>query len=70
MKHGPVAVTVHHQAGITAANTINGKERGLVDPGRMVTHCLNFDVEDVNKAYQMYEQQLENVVKVVMSVGA
>jgi hypothetical protein len=31
MKHGPVAVTVHHQARITAANTINGKERGLVD---------------------------------------
>ena len=31
MKHGSVAVTIHHQAGITAANTINGKERGLVD---------------------------------------
>jgi threonine dehydrogenase-like Zn-dependent dehydrogenase len=46
------------------------KERGLVDPGRMVTHRLNFDVEDVNKAYQMYEQRLENVIKVVMTIGA
>lgn len=46
------------------------KERGLVDPGRMVTHHLNFDVEDVNKAYQMYEQRLDNVIKVVMTVGA
>lgn len=51
-------------------NMVALKERGLVDPGRMVTHHLNFDVEDVNKAYQMYEQQLENVVKVVMRVGA
>jgi hypothetical protein len=24
----------------------------------------------VNKAYQMYEQRLENVIKVVMDVGA
>ena len=51
-------------------NMVALKERGLVDPGRMVTHRLNFDVEDVNKAYQMYEQQLDNVLKVVMSVGA
>jgi L-iditol 2-dehydrogenase len=51
-------------------NMVALKERGLVDPGRMVTHRLNFDVEDVNKAYQMYEQQLENVLKVVMSIGA
>ena len=50
-------------------NMVALKERGQVDPGRMVTHRLGFDVEDVNKAYQMYEQRLENVVKVVMSVG-
>jgi hypothetical protein len=36
----------------------------------MVTHHLNFDVEDVNKAYQMYEQYLDDVLKVVMTVGA
>jgi alcohol dehydrogenase len=51
-------------------NMVALKERGQVDPGRMVTHLLNFDVEDVNKAYQMYEQRLENVLKVVMSIGA
>ena len=51
-------------------NMVALKERGLVDPGHMVTHRLNFDVEDVNKAYQMYEQQLDNVLKVVMSVGS
>ncbi|MGE3535995.1 MAG: zinc-binding dehydrogenase [Candidatus Tectimicrobiota bacterium] len=51
-------------------NMVALKERGLVDPGRMVTHRLNFDVEDVNKAYQMYEQQLEDVIKVVMSIGS
>ena len=50
-------------------NMVALKERGQVDPGRMVTHRLHFDVEDVNKAYQMYEQRLENVVKVVMRVG-
>ena len=48
-------------------NMVALKERGQVDPGRMVTHLLNFDVEDVNKAYQMYEQRLDNVLKVVMS---
>jgi hypothetical protein len=32
------------------------KERGQVDPGRMVTHRLGFDVKDV--------------IKVVMDVGA
>lgn len=51
-------------------NMVALKERGLVDPGRMVTHRLNFDVEDVNKAYQMYEQQLEDVLKVVMTIGS
>jgi L-iditol 2-dehydrogenase len=49
-------------------NMVALKERGQVDPGRMVTHRLNFDVEDVNKAYQMYEQRLDNVIKVVMSL--
>jgi alcohol dehydrogenase len=44
------------------------KARGQVDPGRMVTHRLGFDVADVNRAYQMYEQRLENVIKVVMDL--
>jgi L-iditol 2-dehydrogenase len=49
-------------------NMVALKERGLVDPGRMVTHRLKFDVEDVNKAYQMYEEYRDNIIKVVMSV--
>jgi hypothetical protein len=31
MKRGSVIVEIHHQAGITAANTVNVKQRGLVD---------------------------------------
>ena len=42
------------------------RERGWIDPSRMVTHRLGFDANDVNKAYEMYESQLDNVVKVVM----
>lgn len=49
-------------------NMVDLKARGVLDPGKIVTHRLNFDVEDVNKAYQMYEQYLDNVVKVVMTV--
>ena len=31
MKHGAVTVEIHHQAGMTAANTVNVKQSGLVD---------------------------------------
>ncbi len=31
MKRGSVIVEIHHQAGIIAANTVNVKQRGLVD---------------------------------------
>jgi L-iditol 2-dehydrogenase len=46
------------------------KARGQVDPGRMVTHRLRFNAADVNQAYQMYEEHLDHVIKVVMSVEA
>ena len=42
------------------------KTRGLVDPGRMVTHRIGFG--DVQRAYDMYEQQQDEVIKVVMSL--
>ncbi len=42
------------------------KSRGLVDPGRMVTHRISFG--EVQHAYDMYEQQQDEVVKVVMSL--
>jgi threonine dehydrogenase-like Zn-dependent dehydrogenase len=41
------------------------KDRGWWDPGLMATHSLPFD--DVKKAYDMYENREDNVVKVVMS---
>ena len=44
------------------------RERGWFDPARMVTHRLGFNTKDVNYAYEMYEQQLDNVIKVVISV--
>ncbi|MCE2462631.1 MAG: zinc-binding dehydrogenase [Dehalococcoidia bacterium] len=44
------------------------RDRGWVDPARMVTHRLAFNSNDVNKAYEMYDQRLDNVVKVVMSM--
>ena len=44
------------------------RERGWVDPGQLVTHLVGFNPADVNKAYEMYEQRLDNVVKVVMSI--
>jgi len=31
MKRGSVTVKIHHQAGVTAANTVNTKHRELVD---------------------------------------
>jgi L-iditol 2-dehydrogenase len=50
------------------ANMVGLKERGLVDPGQMVTHLKRFNVEDVNQAYQLYEEYRDNIIKVVMSV--
>ena len=44
------------------------RERGWIDPALLVTHRLGFNVEDVNRAYEMYEQQLDQVVKVVISL--
>lgn len=43
------------------------RERGWIQPDRMVTHRLGFNVKDVNRAYEMYEQRLDNVIKVVMA---
>ena len=31
MKRGSVTVQIHHQAGMTAANAVNAKQRRLVD---------------------------------------
>lgn len=50
------------------ANMVGLKERGIVDPGQMVTHSKQFNVEDVNQSYQMYEEYRDNIIKVVMSM--
>ena len=42
------------------------KERGWIDPGRLVTHQLPF--EQVQRAYDMYEQQQDQLIKVVISL--
>lgn len=44
------------------------RDRGWIDPARMVTHRLGFNADDVNRAYEMYEQREDNIIKVVMSV--
>ena len=43
-------------------------ERGWIDPSRMITHRMGFNAEDVNRAYQMYEEHSDGIVKVVMSL--
>lgn len=42
------------------------RQRGWCDPGALVTHHMN--LSDVQKAYDMYEQQQDDIVKVVMDI--
>ena len=42
------------------------RERGWCDPGKLLTHRMPFS--NVQAAYDMYEQQQDNVIKVVMDV--
>ncbi len=66
-------ITVVPTQGAASADAINHiqtmielKQRGWWDPGEMVTHRMNFD--DVNAAYDMYENIEDDVVKVVMNM--
>ena len=43
------------------------RERGWCDPGKLVTHRMPFS--NVQAAYDMYEQQQDNVIKVVMDTS-
>lgn len=43
------------------------RQRGWCDPGKLITHRVGFS--DVQTAYDMYEQQLDNVIKVVMNIN-
>ncbi len=43
------------------------RERGWCDPAGLVTHRMGFS--DVQSAYDMYDQRLDNVIKVVMNIN-
>lgn len=45
---------------------ISMKERGWMDPGVLKSHNMKFD--DVQRAYDMYANKEENVIKVVMTL--
>lgn len=40
--------------------------QGLMDPSHRVTHRMTFN--DVQRAYDMYSEKSDNVIKVVMKV--
>jgi L-iditol 2-dehydrogenase len=42
------------------------RERGWIDPARLITHRLTFD--EVQKAYDLYDKRQDNIIKVVMSL--
>ena len=42
------------------------KHRGWCNPGEMLTHRLPF--EEVQRAFEMYENQEDGIVKVVMTI--
>jgi threonine dehydrogenase-like Zn-dependent dehydrogenase len=44
------------------------RQRGWCEPADLITHRMGFT--DVQKAYDMYDQQQEEVIKVVMDITA
>ncbi|MDA1256382.1 MAG: zinc-binding dehydrogenase [Chloroflexi bacterium] len=50
----------------TIRQMIRMKETGYVDPGKLVSHRVGFDVSDIQTAYDMYSDQSDGVIKVVM----
>jgi threonine dehydrogenase-like Zn-dependent dehydrogenase len=43
------------------------RQRGWCDPAKLITHRMG--LSSVQKAYDMYEQRTDNVIKVVMDVN-
>ena len=43
------------------------RQRGWCDPSQLITHRMGFS--DVQKAYDMYEQRQDNIIKVVMNIN-
>ena len=50
----------------TIRQMIRMKEVGFVDPGKLVSHKIGFGVDDIQHAYDMYSDQSDGVIKVVM----
>ena len=44
------------------------RQRGWCDPARLITHRMG--LSSVQKAYDMYEQRTDNIIKVVMDINA
>ncbi len=51
------------------ADIVALRDQGWVDPGQMVTHRMEFTPEDVNRAYKMYEDYEDRVIKAVLRVA-
>ena len=51
------------------ADIVALRDQGWIDPAQMITHRLGFTPEDVNRAYKMYEDYEDGVIKVVMQVA-
>ena len=43
------------------------RQRGWCDPAKLITHRMGFT--DVQKAYDMYDQQQDEIIKVVMNIN-
>ena len=44
------------------------RARGWADPAELITHRVGFS--DIQKAYDMYEQRDDNIIKVVMDINS
>ena len=69
LHHG---ATIINSSGVNSGNPtshiermVELKKRGWWDPSTMITHNMNFS--DIQKAYDMYENQDDNIIKIVLS---
>ena len=62
----PTANTFSADPAKVVREMVELKERGWIDPGRLVTHRVG--LQEVQRAYDMYEHQQDEVIKVVLTV--
>ena len=51
------------------ADIVALRDQGWIDPAQMITHRMEFTPEDVNRAYKMYEDYNDGVIKAVLRVA-